>query len=178
MEVFMARIPENELERLKSEISVQRLAEARGIVLKPHGKDLIGLCPFHEDHEPSLVITPEKNLWNCLGACRKGGSVIDWVMMAESVSFPHAFQILREMPEALTVTKNIYENPPPVRRCERLLKNPFEADMNDQELMKEVVVFYHECLKKTPDALSYLEKRGLKDPKMVDRFKIGFVDRT
>jgi hypothetical protein len=84
--------------------------------------------------------------------CRKGGSVIDWVMMAESVSFPHAFQILREMPEALIVTKNIYENPPPVCRCERLLKNPFEADMNDHELMKEVVTFYHECLKKTPDA--------------------------
>jgi DNA primase len=65
----MARIPENELERLKSEFSIQRLAEARGIVLKPHGKNLPGLCPFHEDHEPSLVITPETNLWNCLGAC-------------------------------------------------------------------------------------------------------------
>ncbi len=76
----MARIPETEIERIKQEVSVQRLAEARGIHLDRHGADLIGLCPFHEDHEPSLVITPAKNLWHCLGACRTGGSVIDWVM--------------------------------------------------------------------------------------------------
>jgi hypothetical protein len=49
----MARIPEAEIERIKQEVSVQRLAEARGIRLDRHGADLIGLCPFHEDHEPS-----------------------------------------------------------------------------------------------------------------------------
>jgi DNA primase len=92
----MARIAESEIERLKREISVQRLAEARGVKLKRHGADLIGLCPFHDDHEPSLVITPGKNLWNCLGACRKGGTVIDWVMRAEGVSFRHAVELLRE----------------------------------------------------------------------------------
>lgn len=68
----MARIPEEEIERLKKEVSVRGLAEARGVVLKSHGKDLVGLCPFHEDREPSLVITPEKNLWHCLGACQSG----------------------------------------------------------------------------------------------------------
>jgi hypothetical protein len=91
----MARIPEHEIERLKAEVSVQRLAEARGIQLHRHGADLIGLCPFHEDHEPSLVITPAKNLWHCLGACRTGGSVIDWVMKAHGVSFRHAVELLR-----------------------------------------------------------------------------------
>jgi hypothetical protein len=65
----MARIPEAEIERLKVEVSVQRLAEARGIKLECRGADLFGLCPFHEDHNPSLVITPAKNLWHCLG-CR------------------------------------------------------------------------------------------------------------
>ena len=73
-----------EIERIKQEVSVQRLAEARGIKLERHGADLIGLCPFHEDHEPSLVITPAKNLWHCLGACGTGGSVIDWVMKAKA----------------------------------------------------------------------------------------------
>ena len=92
----MARIPEEELERLKKEVSVQALAEARGVRLKRHGADLIGLCPFHEDKEPSLVITPGKNLWHCLGACQSGGSVIDWVMKAEGVSFRHAVELLRE----------------------------------------------------------------------------------
>ncbi len=83
----MARIPPEEIERLKAEVSVERLAERKGIKLKRHGKDLLGLCPFHEDHSPSLVITPEKNIWHCLGACQAGGSVIDWVMRAEGVSF-------------------------------------------------------------------------------------------
>lgn len=75
----MARIDEAELARLKSEISVEGLAEAAGVVLRRHGSDLIGLCPFHDDHEPSLVITPAKNLWHCLGACQASGSVIDWI---------------------------------------------------------------------------------------------------
>ncbi|MGD1052664.1 MAG: CHC2 zinc finger domain-containing protein, partial [Candidatus Dormibacteria bacterium] len=70
----MARVPEAELERLKAEVAVERLAEARGVKLRRQGADLIGLCPFHEDHEPSLVISPTKNLWHCLGACQAGGS--------------------------------------------------------------------------------------------------------
>ena len=60
----MARIAESEVERLKREVSVQRLAEARGIKLQRHGADLLGLCPFHDDRSPSLVITPGKNLWH------------------------------------------------------------------------------------------------------------------
>jgi DNA primase len=92
----MARIPDAELERLKSDISLQRLVEAKGIVLKRHGADLLGLCPFHDDKEPSLVVSPKKNLWHCLGACQAGGSVIDWVMRAEGVSFRHAVELLRD----------------------------------------------------------------------------------
>lgn len=59
----MARIPDAELERLKQDIALQRLAEIRGIQLKRHGTDLIGLCSFHDEHDSSLVISPDKNLW-------------------------------------------------------------------------------------------------------------------
>jgi hypothetical protein len=90
----MARIPEHEVERLKAEVSVERLAEARGIKLERRGADLFGLCPFHLDKNPSLVITPSKNLWHCLG-CGKGGSVIDWVEKCHGVSFRHAIELLR-----------------------------------------------------------------------------------
>ena len=45
----MARIPDEEIERLKQEVSLQRLAEARGVKLTRHGADLLGLCPFHGD---------------------------------------------------------------------------------------------------------------------------------
>ncbi|MCP4450724.1 MAG: hypothetical protein GY809_04635, partial [Planctomycetes bacterium] len=50
----MARIPDEQIERLKQEVSIQRLAESAGISLKRHGTDLLGLCPFHDDKEPSL----------------------------------------------------------------------------------------------------------------------------
>lgn len=50
----MARIPDDQIERLKHEIALQRLAEGMGIVLKPCNQELRGLCPFHEDHAPSL----------------------------------------------------------------------------------------------------------------------------
>ena len=79
----MARIPDDLLRRIRDEVPLERLAQARGVELKRHGADLIGLCPFHDDKEPSLVITPGKNLWHCLGACQAGGSSIDWVMKAE-----------------------------------------------------------------------------------------------
>lgn len=64
----MTRIPDAELERLKAEVSVERLVEASGVALKAAGKDLLGRCPFHEDREASLVVTPAKNLWHCLAA--------------------------------------------------------------------------------------------------------------
>ncbi|HMG00011.1 MAG TPA: CHC2 zinc finger domain-containing protein, partial [Gemmatimonadaceae bacterium] len=92
----MARIPEAEIERLKSEVSLARLVEAKGVALARHGADLVGRCPFHEDRTPSLVISPKKNLWHCLGACQAGGSVIDWVMKTEGLSFRHAVEVLRD----------------------------------------------------------------------------------
>jgi DNA primase len=68
----MARIPQQELERLKEEVSVQRLVEDAGVDLKKSGKDLAGQCPFHCDTDASLIVTPKKNLWHCF-ACQVGG---------------------------------------------------------------------------------------------------------
>ena len=100
----MARIPEEVIERLKEEVSLRRLVELAGVELRRQGKDLVGLCPFHEERTGSLVISPEKNLWHCMGACQAGGSVIDWVMRAEGVSFRHAVELLRDgvAPSALS----------------------------------------------------------------------------
>src|SRR5580658_2952871 len=91
----MARIPAEELERLKAEIAVERLVESAGIALKRAGEDLLGRCPFHDDREASLVITPSKNLWHCF-SCQIGGGPIDWMMKAKGVSFRHAVELLRE----------------------------------------------------------------------------------
>src|SRR5271165_1648606 len=88
----MARIPETEIERLRSEVPVERLVEASGVELKRGGKDLVGCCPFHADDIASLVVTPEKNLWHCFG-CGIGGGPIDWAMKANKASFRHAVEL-------------------------------------------------------------------------------------
>src|ERR1700676_3520153 len=169
----MARIAEEEIERLKREVSLERLAEARGIKLKRHGADLIGQCPFHEDHSPSLVISPKKNLWNCLGACRRGGDVIEWVMRAEGVSFRHAVELLREEHFPLAASSR------PVKSSSvPKLPAPVERDADDRELLLQVVSYYHETLKQTLEAQKYLEARGLKSSEMVDHFQMGFANRT
>jgi DNA primase len=131
----MARIPAAEIERLKREVSLERLAEARGVKLQRHGADLLGLCPFHPDREPSLVITPAKNLWHCLGACQAGGSVIDWVMRAEGVSFRHAAELLRAdlPPEGLSKGR------PPERSTVPKLPGLLDASAGDRALLRRVV---------------------------------------
>jgi len=91
----MSRVPDEQIERLKQEVFLDRLVEGMGIALKRHGAELLGLCPFHDDHEPSRVISSKSNLGHCLGACQTGGSVIDWVMKAEGVSFRHAVGLLQ-----------------------------------------------------------------------------------
>ena len=170
----MARIPEAEVERLKREVSVQRLAEARGIKLHRHGADLLGLCPFHDDRNPSLVITPAKNLWHCLGACNEGGTCIDWVMKANGISFRHAVELLREDHLPLVAA--------PVQPVKhgtvRKLPPPAERDADDRELLLQVVGYYHETLKQSPEAMRYLESRGLRSAEIIDRFRLGFANRT
>ena len=59
--------PQEVKERLKREISIERLAEARGIKLRRSARNLMGLCPFHNDTHPSLSIDPVKNEWHCFG---------------------------------------------------------------------------------------------------------------
>ncbi|HRH78243.1 MAG TPA: CHC2 zinc finger domain-containing protein, partial [Cellvibrionaceae bacterium] len=91
----MGRVADAVVEQLKAEVNLVQLVEAKGVELKRHGKDWLGCCPFHDDKTPSLVVSPGKNLWHCLGACGVGGSVIDWVMKSEGVSFRHAVELLR-----------------------------------------------------------------------------------
>jgi DNA primase len=171
----MARIPEEEIDRLKRDTDLAALVRSRGIDLRQHGANLIGLCPFHDDHDPSLVITPGKNLWNCLGACQSGGSVIDWVMKSEGVSFRHAVELLRERGAAIGAGRPIE----PVKKTSvPKLESPIAYDADDRETLRQVVTYYHETLKVSPAAREYLCKRGIEDEEAIDRFQLGYADRS
>ena len=168
----MARIPDQVIERLKQEVPLDRLAAAHGVQLKQHGADLVGLCPFHEDREPSLVISPKKNLWHCLGACQTGGTVIDWVMRAQGVSFRHAVELLRSDHPAL-----LEAAAQPVKQSTvRKLPPPIAREADDAQAFQQVVHYYHETLKQSPEALAYLEKRGLRSEELIERFQLGFAN--
>jgi len=92
----MARIPDEELQRIKSQVTVEDLCRDYGIELQRMGPDnLMGRCPFHDDHTPSFGVTPSKNLWNCLAGCG-GGDAIALVMRKQNVSFRQAVDILRQ----------------------------------------------------------------------------------
>ena len=179
----MARIPESEIEQLKSSVDIVGLIQSKGIELKKHGKDLVGKCPFHNDKTPSLVVTPNKGLWHCMGACQMGGSVIDWVMKSEGLSFRHAVSVLQEGGvSSISNSKIIKSSTIPK------LSNPFlAADLDSSldaglvahsQVLKRTVDYYHETLKNTPDALKYLSKRGLNHSELISTFKIGFSDRS
>ena len=169
----MARIPDEVIARLKTEVALERLVEAKGVELRRHGADLVGLCPFHDDREPSLVISPAKNLWHCMGACAAGGSVIDWVMRAEGISFRHAVELLRSGEPV-----SGRAGPPPGRTVRNLLPAALSADAHDVELLDRVVGYYHETLRASAEAQAFLTSRGLGDAEAVETFRLGFADRT
>jgi DNA primase len=166
----MPYTPDDVKERLKREVSIQRLAEARGIKLRRVGKELIGLCPFHDDRNPSLNIDPAKNVWSCKGACGEGGDVIRWVARTEGVSDGHAIALLKKdyAPSSGPVVK---------QRTVPKLPSPVTLGSEDRAVLLEVVRYYNGTLRETPEAMRYLEKRGLQSAEMVERFKLGFSDR-
>lgn len=176
----MARIPDAELARLKAEVSVQRLVEGCGVELRSQGKDLIGRCPFHEDDSPSLVVTPSKNLWHCMGACRRGGGPIDWVMTAQGVSFRHAVELLREASPGLSVLADPkVSGAGPVGRSKTAkLPTLVAPDADERELLDRVVGYYAETLANHDEARAFFARRRIDHPEAVEGFRLSFGDRT
>ena len=168
----MARIPDDELARLKREVKLADLCGGYGIELKPRGADLVGLCPFHDDHEPSFVVTPSKNLWNCLGACGGGGDNIELVMKKEGVSFRHAVEILQRRAGRAPAT--------PVVKTRSGKEQPVLAplDASDAALLTQVVEFYHQTFLNDPPAMQYLQRRRCLHPEAIKTFKLGYANRT
>ena len=170
----MPLIPEDEIERLKRETDLTAVIRSRGIALKPQGADLVGLCPFHKDENPSLHVTPAKRLWRCV-SCGATGNVFQFVQKFDGVSFRHAFELLKGG-SAFTGVRS-REAGPVKKSTVPKLPSPLAADADDQAALRQVLDYYHARLKENPDALAYLKKRGI-GAEAVATFKIGFVDRT
>jgi DNA primase catalytic core len=176
----MARIPDQELERLKREVSLARLIEGQGHTLTSQGKDLACRCPWHDgDDTPSCVVSPKTNLWHCFG-CDAGGSVIDWVMRSHKVSFRHACELLlKEHPSlAAAVGDGASKKLSQAKLRQAQSFAISTAAAADQVLLDQVIDFYHDTLKASPEALAYLDRRGLGKMELIERFKLGYANRT
>jgi hypothetical protein len=170
----MARSNDDEFDRIGREVSVQRLAEARAIVLvEGTAGDLVGACPLCDVAE-GLAVSPSSNVWTCSG-CGEGGGPVEWVMATEGVSKAHAVELLRE---GLPATSTSTGRKPPKVNSRALLPAPFEPGTSDADLLEQVVGFYYRTLREAPQPAAYLERRKLADSEMVEVFRLGFANRT
>jgi len=156
-----------------ADVSLVRLVESSGVSLTREGKIWVGPCPFHEDAGQSLFIDPEKDHWQCDGDCQTGGSVAEWVMKAKRVSRTHAVELLRHDHPIAVVSNDSIQ-----RTTVRELDAPFDAADDDQTVLNQVVSYYHETLKQSPEALRYLQGRGIDKAEAIDHFKLGFSNRS
>jgi len=167
----MARLADEVIDRIKQDISLLRLVESQGYQVTKQGKDYAVCCPFHEEKTASCIISPKTNLFHCFG-CGAAGSVIDWVMKTQGVSFRLACEILQKDVGIVTEAK------PVKRSTTKKLPSALAANGDHQTALRDVVTYYHDTLKQSPEALDYLTKRGIGDTELINRFRLGFANRT
>lgn len=139
---------------------------ARKTKLIKKGRDFWGLCPFHGDSDPSMKVDQGRGTWHCFG-CGEGGSVFNFVMKAESLSFPEA---VRSLAAQFGV-----EMPEPELSPEQ--KKQRQQRIALQQALSLASGFFQRQLE-TPaggKARKYLfEQRGL-DFEIVDEYALGFA---
>lgn len=88
------RYPQTFIEDLRRQADIVRIVGDH-VPLKKKGANWMACCPFHKEKTPSFSVSPAKEIYYCFG-CHKGGSVFDFVMEIERVSFPEAIKIVAE----------------------------------------------------------------------------------
>ncbi len=131
--------------------------------LKRAGKDYKALCPFHPEKTPSFTVSPAKQIFKCFG-CGAGGSVFNFVMLKENLTFPEAVRVLAE--RAGVQLRTDPEARKRAGRIQRLRKaldwatRQFEAALRDPQTGRP--------------AREYLAGRGI-EKETIERFRIGFA---
>ena len=165
-------IEKEKIEAIKRGVDLVTLIQAKGIPLKRNGKSYFGLCPFHDDTNPSLSINPSTNLWQCFG-CGAGGDVIRFVEMFDKVSFPEAVKQLMAKPRMTVQSRQIGTG-----RAQRV-NGQTGLTVKDRKLLNKVVSYYQHTLTQDSRGINYLkQERGITDNQSIKDFGVGYANGT
>lgn len=136
------------------------------VTLRRRGVNLVGLCPFHEDRNPSFYVSPTKNICKCF-ACGEGGSPIHFIMKHEQLSYYEALKYLARKYNIEVVEKEF--------------TNEEKQAQSDRESMFILNEYARDYFVKTLHAhpegkavgLTYFRERGLRDD-IVKKFQLGY----
>ncbi len=156
----MAVIPNEEINRIQSSANIVDIISSY-INLEKQGKNYFGICPFHDDHNPSMSVSQEKGIFTCF-VCHKTGNVFSFVQDYENVSFTEAVKIVAS-------------------KCGIEIDVGYkETSKYDKhyEAMELSTKFYQNNLKSKEGqkALEYLQKRGLNE-EIIEEFNIGYAPK-
>jgi DNA primase len=161
----VSRIPSETLDKISSKVEAVDVI-GRYVQLKTRGRKATGLCPFHNERTPSFSVDLERGLWYCFG-CSEGGSVYNFLMRIEGLSFPQAVKKLADevgVPLELTDTDD-----PEARHRDQL-----------RELLERTAQYYSELLLRSPlgqRARDYLTNRGL-TLETAEKFRLGWAPES
>lgn len=148
----------DERDEIRSRIDIVELV-GREIHLTQQGKTWKGLCPFHQDKNPSFTVSRQTGRYKCW-SCGEAGDVFTWVMKRQNVDFADAIRTLAK--EAGVVLASKANQPPPsVRHAQ-------------EAAMDEALAFFKEHLSKSSVAKEYCERRGL-DADTLSTWEIGYA---
>ncbi|MFK5882382.1 MAG: DNA primase [Sulfurospirillum sp.] len=147
-------IENNSIENLKSRLDIVDVVGSY-LELRKNGANFKAICPFHNDSNPSLVISPSKQIYHCF-SCGAGGDSIKFVMEYEKLNYPETIEKLANMYNfSLTYTDD---------------KN----DRVDRKLMENLTLFFRKKLDDQQSAKKYLLERGIGQA-TIEKFEIGFA---
>ncbi len=160
----MARYADDKLEEIRARADIADVIGAH-VRLRRAGRNLVGLCPFHNEKTPSFSVNPERGFFHCFG-CGAGGTVFDFVMRTEGLSFPEAVESLARR----------YGIALPERGGGATAAGAGERDAALRANQTAAEFFAH-VLWNTPEgggAREYLERRGVA-PETARTFMLGFA---
>lgn len=179
----MPRLPNETIERIKHEVSLLDVVTRQGYTIQTQGKDKVVLCPFHDENTPSCIISPKTNLFHCFG-CGTGGSVIDWVMKTENMTFRAACDsLLKDIDITPNSPTNYFDvdkksDAEIAQATQKKSSSHSLLVADNQTKLREVIDYYHDTLLYSQTALDYLQSRGLNHPELIKTFKLGYANKT